>query len=115
MKLYNRKQFLELPSGVVFAKYEPCYFDQLQIKGDTWLPNDYLDQELVTINTDLYDEHYEACLDFEEKKTASVDFHDWCRDGLYEDKQLYAVLDASEVRGLISRLQETLKEGYGST
>lgn len=108
MKLYNRQEFLALPSGVVFAKYEPCCFDQWQIKGDTWLPNDYLDQEL----TDLYDEHYEACLDFEEKRTANVDFHDWCRDGLYEDKQLYAVLEAHEVRGLIARLQETLEEGY---
>ena len=115
MKLYNRQEFLALPAGVVFAKYEPCYFDQWQIKGDTWLPNDYLDQELVTINTDLYNgEHYEACLNFEEKKTANVDFHNWCRDGLFEDKQLFAVLESHEVYALIARLQETLEEGYAT-
>lgn len=113
MRLYTRKEFLALPAGIVFAKYEPCYFDQWQIKGDTMPPNDYQDQEFVTINTDLYNgEHYQACLDFEEKKTANVDFYDWCRDGLFEDKQLFAVLEAHEVRGLIQRLQETLDEGY---
>lgn len=112
MKLYNRQEFLALPSGVVFAKYEPCYFDQLQIKGDTLQPNDYQDQELVTINDDLYDDYSEACFDFMEKKTANVDFYNWSRDGLYEDKQLYAVLEVHEVRGLIERLQQTLIEGY---
>ncbi len=112
MKLYTREEFLRLPAGVVFAEYESCSFGAFQIKGDTLTYNDYREQNLVEINDDLYDEYFEACLDFEEKKTANVDFYDWRRNGLYESNQLYAVLEAHEVRGLVNRLQETLQEGY---
>ena len=112
MKLYNRQEFLALPAGVVFAKYEPCCFGSWQIKGNTLTYNDFNYQELVNINSDLYDEYCDACFEMQDAKIANVDFHDWRRDGLFEPKQLFAVLDASEVRGLIARLQETLEEGY---
>jgi hypothetical protein len=46
MKLYNRQEFLALPAGVVFAKYEPCCFGAFQIKGDsTSYSNDFNYQE----------------------------------------------------------------------
>ena len=112
MKLYTREEFLGLPAGVIFAKYEPCCFGAFQIKGDTLQYNDFNYQELVNINSNLWDEYADACLEMEQTKTASVDFYDWCRDGLFEPKQLFAVLDASEVMGLIARLRETLEEGY---
>lgn len=113
MRLYTRKEFLGLPSGVVFAKYEPHCFSEWQIKGDTLPYNDFQYQDFVSLNTDLYNEYWEACEDFVEKRTANIDFHDWRRDGLYEtDETMFAVLEAYEVRGLINRLQETLDEGY---
>ena len=112
MKLLNRQQFLAKPSGVVFAKYEPHCFGEWQIKGNTLQYNDFNYQDFVNINTDLYEEHFEACEDFVEKKTANVDFQDWRRDGLYEDKILFAVLEKHEVCGLIARLAQTLVEGY---
>ena len=112
MKLYTREEFLRLPAGVVFAKYEPHSFGEWQIKGDTLTYNDFNYQDFVNINTDFYGEHYEACLDFEEKKTANVDFYDWRRDGCYEADMLFAVLESHEVYSLIARLCETLEEGY---
>ena len=113
MRLYTRQEFLSLPAGVIFAKYEPHYFNEWQIKGNTLPPNDFYYQDFVSIDTSAYEEHLEACEDFVKNKTATVDFHDWRRDGLYEtDEVLFAVLEAHEISGLIQRLQETLKEGY---
>ena len=112
MELLNRQQFFAQPSGVIFAKYEPHCFSEWQIKGSTLQYNDFNYQDFVNINTDPYEEHWEACEDFVEKKTANVDFQDWQRDGLYEDEILFAVLEKHEVRGLIERLEQTILEGY---
>jgi hypothetical protein len=112
MRLYTRQEFLALPAGVVFAKYEPHSFGEWQIKGSTLQYNDFNYQDFVNINTDFYDEHWEACEDFVANKTANVDFYDWRRDGYYEADMLFAVLESHEVYGLIARLYETLEEGY---
>ena len=114
MKLYTRKEFLALPAGVVFAKYEPCCFGEFQIKGSTLQYNDFNYQEFVSLNTDAFDAYDEACESFEAGKQGDVDFYDWRRDGLYEPDQLFAVLNSDEVRGLVKRLQEALQETYGS-
>jgi hypothetical protein len=111
MKLYNREQFLGLPAGVVFAKYQPCIFGDWQIKGDTWTAN-FIAQPLASIDTSTFDSHPDACFSFEATGEAGVDYYDLCRDGLFEYKQLYAVLEAHEVRGLIERLEQTLVDGY---
>ena len=33
MKIYNRKEFMDLPPGALFRKGKPCYFGNLQIKA----------------------------------------------------------------------------------
>lgn len=110
MKLYTRKEFLGLPAGVVFAK-EDGSLDEWLIKGDTIGTNDFRYQHFIEINSDLHDDYYDALLDLRSTRTANADFYDWRRDGLY-DTGSFAVLDRSEVVGLIARLQETLEEGY---
>lgn len=113
MKLYNRQEFLALPAGAVFAKYEPHCFGEFQIKGSTLPYNDFNYQEFVSLNTDAFEDWCEACESFEAGKQGDIDFYDWRRDGLYEtDEILFAVLNSDEVRGLILRLANTLDEGY---
>lgn len=46
MRIVNRQQFLAMPAGTVYAKYEPCSFEDLCIKGDS-LPNDWFYQQIV--------------------------------------------------------------------
>jgi hypothetical protein len=113
MKLLNLKQFRELPNGVVFAKYSTCNFEEWQIKSDTW-ESDFLSQPLLDIDSDTFGNHVDACLSFDSIKEAGVDFHNVGRDGLFEAKQLFAVLEKHEVRGLIERLEQTLVEGYSN-
>lgn len=40
MRIVDRATFLSLPEGTIFAKYEPCVFDDLCIKYDTTRSND---------------------------------------------------------------------------
>lgn len=37
MRILNKKEFLALPAGVIYNKFEPNYFDTLSIKGYTIL------------------------------------------------------------------------------
>ncbi len=113
MKLYTREEFLRLPAGVVFAKYEPQCFGEWQIKGETLSCNDFNYQEFISLDTNPFDAWYDACSSFETGKQGDVDFYNWHRDGLYEGAEvMFAVLNSDEVRGLITRLQETLKGYY---
>ena len=114
MKLYNRQEFLALPAGVVFAKYEPHCFEQWQIKGDTVTPNDFRYQPFIDVGGEDQ-ELWEAYEELDENKNVKVDFYSWYKDGLYEDDMLFAVLEKHEVCGLIERLEQTLVDGYVNT
>jgi hypothetical protein len=50
VKLINRTEFLALPAGTVYAKWEPCCFGELQIKGDSTDYNDFWYQSLIEID-----------------------------------------------------------------
>lgn len=112
MKIVNLDQFIAMPAGTVFAKYEPCVFGDLLIKEDS-IPEtrDFFYQPLVdTIDSRNSDEHFDL-LEAAEHKGASVplDYNCISRDGLYEPAQLFAVWERTDVEGLIARLQETLR------
>lgn len=112
MKIVNRQQFLEMPSGTVFAKYEPCVFGDLMIKGES-LPecNDFYAQTLIEVEgdnsvlvlTDL-DRAYST------GGSVSLDFHCQYRDGTYDRHQLFAVFESKDVSELIDRLKDAAQE-----
>lgn len=107
MKLYNRQEFLALPAGVVFAKYEPNCFDEWKIKGES-LTNDFHYQPFL----DLGAEDQELWEAYEElDKTGSA----FTLGTEMVCLKLFAVLEAEEVRGLVLRLASTLLEGYGTS
>ncbi len=47
MKIVNRKTFLSLPKGILFSKFEPDVFREVEIKGGS-LPNDYFYQDIAS-------------------------------------------------------------------
>ena len=111
MKLLNRQQFLAQPSGIVFAK-DDADIDTFQIKGNTIDENDFNYQPLVSINSDTFEEHHDAVIHLRSVLEAEADFYNWYRDGSYDEKETFVVLEKHEVRGLIERLEQTLVEGY---
>lgn len=106
MRILNRKQFLAMPAGTLFAKYEPCVFDALEIKGDTLPSNDYCYQQIVgAIKCDSSNEWLDQLEDARnEGKSLEMDFECEGRDGCFDEHQLFAVFEGKDVAALIQRL-----------
>lgn len=134
MKIVDRATFLSMPRGTVFSSYRrekdnhgfgPG--DSLQIKVDTWIfeaSNDFIvaplfplawiepatgqsvDCGYVTGITDAG----EACGLFEGTETEiTPDYTQTYRDGLFDD-DWYMIYSPSDVRALISRLEQALRD-----
>jgi hypothetical protein len=41
MRIVNRKTFLEYAPGTLYSKYQPCVFEDLQIKHESCNGNDW--------------------------------------------------------------------------
>lgn len=114
MKIVDLKTFRMLPEGTVFAKYQPCVFDELQVKGETW-DVDYLCTSLSgniksSDSRECWDLLESARLDSEISLTLNFDSEG--RDGCFEDDQLYAVYEKKDVQEFIEKLTRCLK-AYG--
>lgn len=115
MKIVDRKTFLAMPAGTLFAKYEPCNFGDLQIKGDS-IHNDFFTQELSSSiecdnGIDFSDKLFDAAAN---GTSLPVDLQCQGRDGLFEEYQLFAVWEPTDVENLITRLQQAQKDAYKS-
>lgn len=110
MKIVNRKTFLAMPAGTVYSKYAPCYMEEMSIKGDT-TPNggDWYDQDIAGALDDGGDEFSEACRRMEQGGSVPMAFDVECRDGCFEDDQLFAVWETTDVLALIARLTQCLE------
>lgn len=111
MRIVELDEFIALPAGTVFAKYEPCAFEDLCIKGDS-IPEtrDFFYQEIVSA-LDARDSGEWSKLLFESQETGKsipMDFDCQGRDGCFESEQLFAVWERPDVEGLIARLQQAL-------
>lgn len=108
MKFLSKKEFLNLPAGLVFAKFKPIIFEELQVKGDTHvLQNDYYYSNFIEVDSEDAVDTIFRSLDSGE----SVPLHDntWMRDGDYNEEQLYAVFEKQDVEQMVERLQESLE------
>ena len=112
MKIVNRREFLLLPPNTVFAKYEPCFFGDISIKGDSLVSNDFWSTDDIgsAIRCESTEELMEL-LDLSERKGESLkmDFECEGRDGLFEDEQLFAVWEDDDVLALIERLKACVR------
>jgi hypothetical protein len=118
MRIVNREQFLKLPAGTLFSKYEPTIFGDLSIKDDTC---DGVDDFFYISIADAVDangtEGFVDTLDRAEKEGSSfsLDLETVSRDGLFDKGQLFAVWESQDVNMLIARLQaaKALIEEHG--
>ncbi len=115
MRIVDRQTFLAMPAGTVYAKYEPCCFEELSIKGDTindlsGRAIDFLSQQIVDAVQCRGSDEFFSILDAaqNEGKTVTFDFNCEGRDGCFDYEQLFSVWDAIDVAALIARLQATL-------
>ena len=108
MRIVDLKTFRSLPEGVVFMKFRPNVFGELSIKGETW-EYDFLYADLTkNILCEGYSEKFEILHKAESDQSLSVklDFDCYSRDGCFEDDQLFAVYEQSDIDGLIGSLKK---------
>ena len=107
MKIISNKEFLNMPNGTLFSKFNPCVFDTLSIKRDTiynsdGLPIDYYYTNLIgnvaSNSTDILFDSITNHSDFD------LEFDTIERDGLYDSNALYAIYSDNERLQLIKTL-----------
>jgi hypothetical protein len=112
MKIMNRKAFLTLPAGTVYAKYSSlgCWGD-LAVKMDSTRHDDWYHYDLLNgwggcDNSDQFMDKVRQC----EKGQAELrnDLECEGRDGLFEEDELFVVYDRTDILQLVNKLQELL-------
>lgn len=122
MKLYNKEEFLKLPSGTLFifgpgwraGSLEPA-FRSLNVKYGS-MKNDFMYKALVDIDADST----ETLMDIDERAqketlrygiSSDIPLELDCptRDGLYDEKATYIVFDNEEIKAIIASLQSLVK------
>ncbi len=116
MKIVDRKTFLACPPGTVYARYEPCIFGALEIKGENCGDDDWFYQELVgSIYCDNSTDFAMKLEDAIEKgESFKMDFDIESRDGCYNEDEIFAVWEDDDVRQLESRLAEARRLVYST-
>lgn len=115
MRIVDRKTFLAMPAGTLFAKWAPNYFLDLMIKEETVGENDFIQQDLIPWFEDTNDcGHHLDQLEAIQRGEPSppLDFDCSGRDGAFDADQLFAVFEKHDVEALTSRLRRALAEGY---
>lgn len=109
MKIVKLDQFLKLPPGTLFAKYVPCVFEELTIKGET-LPatKDFCYQDIISVDAGTCGDSADMLFLAEEGASINLDLNCQGRDGCFEPDQLFAVYERQDVEQLIGRLQQAL-------
>lgn len=117
MKIVNRKEFLELPSGTVYCKYfNPDGFGNLSIKYDTKYDENNVGMDWLYMELSDFDDHVSSNERYDKLgdmvnlgMSFPLKLDTVTRDGLFEDEQLFAIYDVNDVNLIIEALKSTLK------
>ena len=99
MRIVKLKEFLDLPKGTLFCKYDNGFFHELMIKLDTveGTPDYYYSDLYYTIAVSSDDE---SNLIYKAEKDSTfeieLEFNVRSRDGMFDTAQLYAVFTEEE-------------------
>lgn len=122
MRIVDRKTFLALPPGTVFATWDPCVFGDLCILTgviEGCLGGGPIDFRYTSIVDSLgdqpigaeyaFDTPIDVLLALDAGSEVPTDFGNESRDGLFDLEQRYAIWDRSDVWRLIARLKLALQ------
>ncbi len=113
MKIVSLKEFLLLPTGVVYMKYEPCVFEDLCVKDDSLNKDFFYSNITYDLDCTGCDDFADKLFDAQENKTSvKTDFDCVGRDGCFDDEQLFAVYEKEDVERLIDKLNKSLINAY---
>lgn len=106
MRLYSRKEFLDLPKGVIFCKGKPWCFESLMVKGETLtdgadVPIDFACRDLCLIEMGADSGEYFRRLDgmLSEGRRYPLETG-YGRDGCFDDDEVFLVYEAADLKEL---------------
>jgi hypothetical protein len=114
VKIVNKKEFYALPNGTLYSYYEPCVIMGLHVKKENIYyseqPCDFYYESLIgNIDTNGSDDYDDLLEDAENNKTSlKMDFNCVERDAFYNDDQLYAIYEKSDIEAFIEKLQSLI-------
>lgn len=110
MKVYNKKEFLKLPTGIIFCKGVQWAWDDLSIKGESW-DKDFLYIDLCNIDAhdtnewcDRLEDSLKNGCSYPINKTTS-------RDGCFDPDDIFLVFEKEDLQFMkqaIEKAQEIL-------
>lgn len=104
MKIVNRKEFLSLPSGIIYSYYRAHGFDGLYEKGES-LENDWYYADMIdNVDCNSSNERDSIIFAAEEGAHFRMDLDCGSRDGVFEDSDMFAVYDANDLDRIIKKL-----------
>lgn len=113
MKIINLKEFLKLPEGTVYVKFDPVIFDELSVKESSISNLDWIYSPIVNVDaidsTDIYGITNKSLV---EGSSFNLDINSTTREGMYDESQLFTVYEKSDVKQLIQKLNESLERAY---
>lgn len=107
MKIVNLETFLKLSPGTVYSKFEPNVFGALEIKGETIQgSDDFFSHSIADAVKETLDMNRHSILSHavSEGSSFELDFKQSSRDGSFNDYQLFAVWEESDVSLLLNHL-----------
>jgi len=107
MKMVELKEFLKLPAGTVYAKYERCILSDICVKyTDDGLDKFDWNNDWWYASFDSVGSYPQVLLDMEKNNAMSVPLEIAVHnDGFYEDKQLFMIYEKEDINSIIDILQ----------
>lgn len=109
MKIVNRKDFLQLPKGIIFCKGTKWCFDTLSIKGDSW-GNDFLYVDLCNIDSNCTDQWVSRLEDSLSNGTSYPINNDTQRDGMFDEESVFLIFEEKDLQFMIGVMRVSIEK-----
>lgn len=108
MKIVDRKQFLSLPEGIVYSKYQSLGMISGLYQKHRSYSNDWVYQDFLAM-VDSEDSHEFTDIMFEAEKGGkfTIDLDCAERDGSFEDSDMFVIYDKMDITRLALKLAWT--------
>lgn len=129
MRIVDRKTFLNLPAGIVYAKWgsagelapkdQDLTYGEVAVKGDTVAGVDWVEEPLLSwpegcSNSEQWSDAMHAAINGTPTAPMQIGDHGG-RDGFFDDEQLFAVFERIEVERLVRLFEKSLATAYAET
>ncbi len=110
MKILSKADFLKMPPGTIFSVYQPCIFNGFSVKGNSIDDiGDFTEAGLIGNPwNDSSDDYVAQCSRMELGESVPIDVSYFGREGMFDDKMLYAVYEKEDIVKIMKVLVDAL-------